>query len=461
MLMSAEQVERQRIIRQVAADRVKKIFPIADIGLREQTRKDTALIITARKESADNPDAAIAKILTIWEDNNLHTILSQVQAMITLYDITTAANLWTPDTTTKIIGILNKTEDEDERVYLTAALFARFRYEQVNGGQQETFSTIYKQYLDHMKENGNEDYASRIFGSANGINDRLRDRSLRMGFAVSVENIGPAGNYESESRGGSGIPDSVMHLGPSATGNPRLPSWEKINEGVVTGMPDGIHNSELRVPRVMIGVQVENNSIRTGRPDETIPNRRELYYVSLNGIDSLAVILAIRTLREKDISLDSLETSMDNIIDQKLLADDYHILRTAWNERTTSPFDLNAALNDLKSQALWYCLNRNNLRTEQEVMQVVQGIVLQKLSIADKIEFALIEMRNVDSSLVRRKLERYQELDQINAYVQSRSNAPLDKALQQIIWNVIGEDRTVLNKMFVTRFETIKDKSIS
>lgn len=462
MLMNGEK-EREKRIRDSYSNLVDKILPIGDISVRQQTKKDSVLVGQSRTLAQENPSAAIDNILTIFTDDNRHSVLAEVQAMIALYDITTESNLWTPNNASKIIGVLNKIDDEDQKIILTGALFARFRSDQVQHGQQQSVADIFNAYFQEMRINGSEDYALGVFGSANGITKRLKDQTLRMTFPVSIENTGGGKNYESGSSGSSGIPDSVMHLGQSENGNFRLPSWEKIIEGSTQGMPDGLHVTELRIPHVMIGVQVNSNAISQNTGSENISNRRELYHVSLTGLDALSVILAIRTLRTNGLEAESLEPSVDNIINEKLLNDtDFTVLKIAWGETNNKPFNLEKAVSQLKAQALYFCLKgEGELRNEQEIMHVILRRILGTLTPDDIVDFALIEMRNMDSK-VRTKLEPYAELDQINAYLSqnSENKPPLNTELKKIIWHILKEDASIFNRIFVSRFETIKDKKV-
>lgn len=98
-----------------------------------------------------------------------------------------------------------------------------------------------------------------------------------------------------------------------------------------------------------------------------------------------------------------------------------------------------------------------SLMDEQQIAAVVRESVWNILPEEDKLELALIELRNSDS-FIRIALTKNPCLEEINKHVSGRGD--LSDNAKNAILNLI-EDSNLVNLFFTLRCETIKDRSIT
>ncbi len=465
--MSQERQDREKKIATEYHQLVRKILPVGDIAMRRQTRMDMLSISQARQISQNSSEEAVNRVLSILTNKEDHSMLARSCAMIALYDIATEKGLWTVSLSEKVSNILKNSEDENHKIVLTGALWARFISER-NNSDPEAVKTVFSSYRKHTESGGQQDYSSAVFGAARGMFELLHEKNLRMVFPVAVFYDSPNSSGSSELLQ-NGVPDSVMHLGQTERGH-MLPSWKKMREAATYGMPNSINPTEQRLPHMMIGVQVKTETVNSIQEPQ-IQNRRELYHVSLDGMQTLTLVVAIRAARalEKDKDTGYYEATdvvvdkyIESIVTENLLDDDFVILKTAWHETNKTPFDLQKTLHEIKTNARNICIKdyQDNrlpiLQTEEEIVEVVQNQVWEALSDEDKFEFALIEIRNMKSP-IRMALSYRIELEEINSHL-SKGTTLSDNA-KNLLLKTISDPR-IVEKIFISRFETIKDKSI-
>lgn len=347
--------EREEHLREYYTNLTTKMLSVGDSELRWGTYQDRKLISSAR--DSKDIDQSLSDLRTIIAGSGSHSLLSRTMAMIAYYDIASESSNWGQDFPGFFREVLATEREQGAVEVLSGAFYARLAADIVNEPSgQEKLEELDFSLLGAVDT---QEKAARKLGmhvAANTIAQLIEEDQLRMRLPEIIIKKGESyDGYDYERSGG--YPDKTMFLGVG-----RLPSYKKMEEAALWGMPDASqYFLNRRIQRLLVGVEVNEVSGAGGKGKIVVLPDKKLVHIYLRALrkpelsasyafederrfndgdvmencsfDSLSFILAVRLSRSLEGRFNEIEDKDYTSMKGKLKEDEKRVAAQRATER--------------------------------------------------------------------------------------------------------------------------------
>lgn len=352
------------------------ILFLGDSDLRRITEEDRLLVVqklklatSSERKSFNSKDTteAFEAFESIINGKKKHSVLSKVYALMAYVDLASEFGNWSKN----FQGVLNAIQEEPDlrnKIIMAGALYSRAGYHW--SGKEHT-SKIYHDLEKTLTGSvTNKRQAENKLGIhvVAALLAELKEKDmlfLQLPWVVLTKGAAQESDWQSP---GEGYPDRTIYLS-----NLYTPSFEKMEEAVVHGIPDNLLRINVRrIQRLMVGVETTGtlegeDTVSSGVGRINIQKRR-FYHISVRPIRKPVTpadeaFISEQDLKREEVVMNASFDSLTFILSIKLsreLRDDFKMIDTP---------DENPLFNTLEAKA------RRDKRKEAAVVRQVSKII--------------------------------------------------------------------------------------